>query len=255
VKHRLLIIAAMAGAAFFGAIAANIVSAQQSKPEISANLDRAAIEQIVRDTIRENPAMIVEALNLYSENHVKDTARSYLPELLSENSGYVAGKNVAAAKVAVIEFFDYHCGFCKRSSGFVQELLKNDPSVKVSFREFPILREESEVASRYALASRAQGKYQELHFAMLGESGVITEERIKEIAGKLGMDVKKLVADSKNPDFTNFIESDRKAAHEMGIDGTPTFVVTSLDGSFIEVIPGFRPDDVKAAIVEAKKKR
>jgi thioredoxin-related protein len=41
----------------------------------------------------------------------------------------------------------------------------------------------------------------------------------------------------------------------MGIDGTPTFVVTSLDGSFIEVIPGFRPDDVKAAIVEAKKKR
>jgi protein-disulfide isomerase len=41
----------------------------------------------------------------------------------------------------------------------------------------------------------------------------------------------------------------------MGIDGTPTFIVASLDGSFIDVIPGYRPDDVKAAIAEAKKKR
>lgn len=69
-KQRTLVIASIAGAAFFGAIVANLVSAQQSKPQPPANMDRAAIEQIVRDTIRENPAIIVEALNLYSENHV-----------------------------------------------------------------------------------------------------------------------------------------------------------------------------------------
>lgn len=251
----MLIIAAIAGSAFFGAIAANLVSAQQSKPAVPSDLDRMAIEQIVRDTIRENPAIVVEALNLYSENHVRDTARNYLPELLSEETGYVAGKNVAAAKVAVIEFFDYHCGFCKRSASFVQELAKSDAAVKVAFREFPIMREESEVASRYALAARAQGKYADLHFAMLNASGVVTEERIHEIAKKLGLDVARLEADHKNPDFTSIIEGDRQAAREMGIDGTPTFIVASLDGDFIEVIPGFRPDDVKAAIAEAKKKR
>ncbi len=254
-KHRAIIIASIAGAAFFGAIVANLVAAQQSRPPAPSNLDRAAIEQIVRDTIRDDPSIIVDALNYYSENHVKDTIRNYLPELLSDESGYVSVKNAAAAKVAVIEFFDYHCGFCKRSSGFVQELIKSDPGVKVSFREFPILREESEVASRYALAARSQGKYLDLHFALLGETGVVTEPRIKEIAKKIGLDVNKLEADHKNPEFTKYIENDRRAAHEMGIDGTPTFIVASLDGEFVDIIPGFRPEDVRSAIAEAKKKR
>ena len=254
-KQRALVTAAIAGAAFFGAIVANLVAAQQSKPQTPSSIDRAAIEQIVRDTIRDDPSIIVDALNYYSANHVKDTVREYLPELLSEESGYVSVKNAAAAKVAVIEFFDYHCGFCKRSSGFVQELIKSDPSVKLSFREFPILRQESEIASRYALAARAQGKYLDLHFALLGETGVVTEPRIKEIAQKIGLNVGKLEADHNNPEFTKYIENDRRAAHEMGIDGTPTFIVASLDGAFVDIIPGFRPDDVKAAIAEAKKKR
>jgi protein-disulfide isomerase len=255
VKQRLIISAAIVGAAFFGAIAANLVAAQQSRAPLPSDLDRAAIEQIVRETILENPSIVVDALNLYSENHVKDTARRYLPELLSEKSGFIAGKNPAAAKVAVIEFFDYHCGFCKRGASFVQDLIKNDATVKVSFREFPIMREESDVASRYALAARAQGKYRELHFALLNEPGVLTEQRIHEVAGRLGLDVNRLEADHKNPEFDDYIEADRQAARELGIDGTPTFIVASLDGAFIEVIPGFRPDDVKAAIAEAKKKR
>lgn len=254
-KQRLLIVAAITGAAFFGAIAANLVSAQQSRPAAPESLDRAAIEQVVRDVIRDDPSIIVDALNLYSENRVKDSARTHVAALMSPDTGFVAGKNVAGAKVAVIEFFDYHCGFCKRSADFVQDLVKTDAGVKVSFREFPILREESEIASRYALAARAQGKYLELHFAMLKESGVITEARIKEIAKSLGLDVKRLEADSKNTAWLDIIEEDRKAAREMGIDGTPTFVIASVDGDFIEVIPGFRPDEVKAAIAAAKKSK
>ena len=254
-KQRALIIASIAGAAFFGAIFANLLVAQQSKPQPPANMDRAAIEQIVRDTIRDDPGLIVEALNRYSENHVKETVRKYLPELLSEESGYVTGKNVAGAKVAVIEFFDYHCGFCKRSAGFVQDLIKNDASVKVAFREFPILRKESDVASRYALASRAQGKYTDFHFAMLNETGVITEERIREIAKKVGLDVNRLAADHNNPAFTDTINRDREMAQELGIDGTPSFIIASLDGEFFQIVSGFRPDDVKAAIADAKKKR
>ncbi len=254
-KQRLPIIAAIVGAAFFGAVTANLVAAQQTKPVSAGKLDRQAVEEIVRETIRDNPQIIVDALNDYSENHVKDIVRKYLPEFLSEESGYVAGKKAATAKVAVIEFFDYHCGFCKRSADFVQDLTKNDADVKVAFREYPILREESEMASRYALAARAQGKYPELHFALLKADGVITEERLLDIAKKAGLDVKRLEADQRNPDLGAIIDNDRRAAQEMGVDGTPTFIVATLDGEFIEIIPGFRPDAVKEAIAEAKKKR
>lgn len=250
-----MLIAALVGAAFLGAVVTNLVAAQQSRPEPPANIDRAAIEQIVRDTIRDDPAIIVEALNLYSENHLKDSVRSYLPGLLSEETGYVTGKDAKNAQVAVIEFFDYHCGFCKRSADFVREMIDEEPNIKISLREFPILREESEIASRYALAARAQGKYRELHFAMLTHAGVLTEDQILKIAADVGLDVPKLKKDQANPQFTKIINDDRQAAREMGIDGTPTFVIASIDGDFVEVIPGYRPDEVKAAIAEARKKR
>ncbi len=252
-QNRVIIVAALAGAAFFGAVVSGLVSAQQSTPKASGPMDRAAIEQVVRDVIRDDPAIIVEALNLYSENHLKNTVRSYLPTLLSEDSGYIAGKNAKTADVAVVEFFDYHCGFCKRSAGFVRELVEKEPGVKIAFRELPILREESEVASRYALAARAQGKYLDFHFAMLAHNGVLTEAKIQEIAKGVGLDVEKLKADSKDPAFAQIISDDQQAARQMGIDGTPTFIVASLDNDFISVVPGFRPDDLKAAIADARK--
>lgn len=254
-KQRAFIISAIIGAAFFGALSANLVAAQQSKPLPPSDLDRAAIEQIVRDTIREDPAIIVEALNLYSENHAKNTIRKFLPDLLSEETGFIGGKGADDAKVAVIEFFDYHCGFCKRSADFVQTLINDEPGVKIALREFPILREESEVASRYALASRLQGKYQPFHFALLKEQGVISEKRILEIAKSVGLDVEKLKKDQASPDIAAIINNDRQAAREMAIDGTPTFIIASLDGEFVELVPGYRPEDVKSAIAQAKKKR
>ena len=250
-----MLIAALVGAAFLGAVFTNLVAAQQSRPALPADMDRAAIEQIVRDTIRDEPAIIVEALNLYSENHLKDSVRSYLPALLSEETGYVAGKDAKTAKVAVIEFFDYHCGFCKRSADFVRELIEAEPNVKIALREFPILREESELASRYALAARAQGKYRELHFAMLTHPGVLSENEILKLAAGAGLDVARLKKDQADPQFTQIINDDRQAAREMGIDGTPTFIIASIDGEFVEVIPGYKPDEVKAAIAEARKKR
>jgi protein-disulfide isomerase len=253
-KQRLVFAGGLIGAAFLGALVANLVSAQQSRPEIPSNLDRTAIEQIVRDTIRNDPEIIVEALNLYSENHVRDTVRKYLPEFLSNDTGYVAGKNIGAAKVAVVEFFDYHCGFCKRGADFVQQLAENDPKVKVAFREYPILREESEIASRYALAARAQGKYTEFHFALLRENGLLDETRLKEVAARVGLDVKKLERDQAASDFARILDEDRRIGQELGIDGTPTFIVATTDGEFVEIIPGFRPEDVKAAIAEAKKR-
>lgn len=252
-KQRTLIIIAIIAAAFFGAVSANLVSAQQSHPQPASEFDRAAIEQIVRDTIRDDPSIIVDALNEFSENHAKNLVRKFLPDLLSDESGFIAGKGADGAKVAVIEFFDYHCGFCKRSADFVQDLIEKEKGVKIALRELPILREESEIASRYALAARRQGKYQAFHFALLREQGVIDEKRLAEVAAKVGLDVERLKKDQSDPAITAIINKDRQAAREMAIDGTPTFIIASVDGEYIEVVPGYKPDMVKAAIAEARK--
>lgn len=250
-KSKLLIGAALAGAALFGAIAVNIVSAQQSKPASSG--DRKAIEAIVREVIRDNPEIVVDALNAYAEREASEAAAAALPALLKEDTGFVAGKNPAAAKVAVIELFDYHCGYCKRASGLVRDLASNDPAVKVILRDLPILRKESDLAARYALAAREQGKYLDYHFALLAQSGVLTEERLIEVANSVGLDAARLKKDSASATLNAAIESNVEAAQRMRLDGTPSFIVTSLDGDFMRVIPGLDEEAVREAVAEAKK--
>lgn len=250
-KNGILIGAALAGAALFGAVAVSIVSAQQTRSAPTA--DRKAIEAVVRDVIRENPEIIVEALNAYAEQQSAEAAAISMPALLKEETGFVAGKSAAQAKVTVIELFDYHCGVCKRATPLVQELAQNDPAVRVIFRELPILRKESETAARFALAAREQGKYLDYHFALMSQSGVLTEARLLEIAKKAGLDENKLKSDANAAKLESALQSNFEAAQRMRLDGTPSFIVTAQNGDFLRVIPGLDEEEIQSAIAEAKK--
>jgi len=252
-KSKIIIGAALAGATVLGALAVSIGSAQQSHPETINGVDRAAVEQIVRDYLNDNPEVIIEALNNYAELHAQKAASDALPKLLDKKTGAEAGKNVAAAKIAVIELFDYHCAFCKRGSNFVKTLTKKDSDIKVVFRDLPILRKESDLAARFALASREQGKYADFHFALLNSTGVLTEDRIISIAKNVGLDIDALKKAEKSPALEDALKENRKIAQSLNLDGTPSFIVATLDGKFIKVIPGYRPNDVGDAIKAAKK--
>lgn len=252
-KSKLLIGAALAGAALFGAVIVSIVSAQQSKPAVSG--DRKAIEAVVREVIRDHPEIVVEALNAYAEREAAEAAAAALPILLKEDTGFVAGKNPAAAKVAVIELFDYHCGYCKRATGLVRDLATNDPAVKVILHDLPLLRKESDQAARFALAAREQGKYLEYHFALLAQSGVLTEDRLLEVAKSVGLDTAKLKKDAAAAKLEDAIAGNFEAAQRMRLDGTPSFIVKSLEGDFMRVIPGLDENAVRDAIAEAKKSK
>ncbi len=280
-KQKLALFAALGGAALLGALAvaysnAEPPAAKAAKPVAASTAPAAtvvkastnafsasqetAIREIVRAYLIEHPEVLADAARAYDEKQSqlqeeagKNGVRANLAELLSDEDGYRAGKDVAKAKVAVIELFDYHCGFCKKAVPLVRELTKSDPAVKFVFRELPILREESEFAAEAALAARAQGKYQELHFAMMEATGALTKERIFDIARQKGLDVAKLQTDIKSPAVRKALDETHRIAREMRIDGTPAFIVTTLDGSYVEVIPGLPRDNLKAAIANAKK--
>ena len=44
------------------------------------------------------------------------------------------------ADVAIVEFFDYTCPYCKAAEPRLEKLLKDDKRVKLIVKEFPILR-------------------------------------------------------------------------------------------------------------------
>ena len=271
-KPKIAIVTALLGAAALGALAVSYSGAQPNTDGTTAPSSTIAtktsftdsqeedIRALVRAYLLDHPEIILESLQLYQqrereavESRYLDGARQHLTALLDDKDGFSAGADIDKAKVAVIEFFDYHCGYCKRATGLVQDLTQGDPEVRVLFREFPILRPESETAAEYALAARQQNKYADIHFAMMNASGILTEKRIKDIAKKNGLNVAKLEADRKAPAVAKALDETDRIAEDMGVDGTPSFIVTTLDGSFVEVFPGYDADRLLAAIEEAKK--
>ncbi|MDH5642130.1 MAG: DsbA family protein, partial [Nitrospira sp.] len=132
----------------------------------------------------------------------------------------------------VVEFYDYRCGYCKKAASAVTALQKEDPRVRVVYKDFPILGEPSELAAKAALASQAQGKHQAFHEALFASHADMTKEEILKIAAGVGLDTARLEADMANPEWQAIIEKNRVLAHELGISGTPGFIVGH------ELVPG-----------------
>lgn len=191
---------------------------------------KAAIEKIVKDYLVANPEVLLEVQGILEAKMEKQQAEK-AKAALAENSkdvfrraeSPVAGN--ADGDITVTEFFDYNCGFCKRSFPEVAKLISSDGKVRVMLKEFPILSKGSEEAARVALAARLQGKYWEVHKALLENRGQNNEETALHFAEKLGLDMAKLKADMTSPAVTDELKNSKELATKLGINGTPHFLV------------------------------
>ena len=193
----------------------------------------AAIERY----IRAHPEVIEQSLQemeakreAEQKERQKVALKTKQDELLHDPLSPVSGN--LKGEITVVEFYDYRCGFCKRAAPAVTELQKVDPRVRVVYKDFPILGEPSELAAKAALASQAQGKHQAFHEALLASHADMTKESILKIAEKTGLNAKRLEADMADPKWKGVIAKNRALARELGISGTPGFIVGN------ELVPG-----------------
>jgi protein-disulfide isomerase len=188
------------------------------------------IEQVVKDYLLQNPQILVEVQGALESKMAREEAER-TKKLVAENAkelyrhpdAPVAGN--PNGDITVVEFFDYNCGYCKRGFHNILELIEKDKNVRVVFKELPILSKDSEDAARIALAARAQGKYWELHRALIESKGRVTEAFALETAGKLGLDVEKLKADKDSEPVKAELARVEALARSMNITGTPHFLV------------------------------
>ena len=107
----------------------------------------------------------------------------------------------------------------------IQEILEADKNLRMVMKEFPILGQGSLIAARAALASHEQGKYEELHMALLSHKGPLNQQSVIKIANSIGIDVSKLVEDMKNPKINDVLAKNMALAQDLGIEGTPALVI------------------------------
>ena len=78
---------------------------------------------------------------------------------------------------------------------------------------------------RVALAARIQGKYWEVHTALLENKGQANEATALRIAEKLGLDMARLKTDMNGDEVKAELANVKELATKMGISGTPHFLV------------------------------
>ncbi len=201
-------------------------------------LSEARIKELVYEAILENPDIIMEAVALIQQRDEEAQAsatQSVLSDqrLLIERDPNAPVLGNPDGDVTVVEFFDYNCPYCKRAMPEVQGLLDEDQNVRLVYREWPILGEGSVYASRAALASRVQGKYEEFHLALMGSRGRVEEASVLRIAKEIGLDIDQLKTDMQSADVDEHIASSMRLAQSLGFNGTPSFVVGDV------LLPGF----------------
>ncbi|TRO95809.1 DsbA family protein [Glycocaulis profundi] len=234
------------------ALAAAALLAAACSPDSAPAQDRtdAEIEAIVRAYILENPELIEEALielqaraQQRERQGVADGVQANIDALTSDARDPSIGPDEAA--VTIVEFFDYRCPYCHMTNDWVMQTIEaHGDRVRVVFKEFPVLGEQSVVGSRAALAVHQQGEdvYLAFHDALMSASGPIPIERIEEIAEEAGADVAAMREAMESEDISEHLNDIRALAREIGISGTPFFLIGD------QVIPGADVARLEAAL-------
>ena len=200
----------------------------------------------VRSYLLQNPEVIFEAVAAFEQRNAEAQAnmdRSILEanadELFTDAHSWVGGN--PDGDITLVEFLDYRCGFCKRAHDEIIELLETDSGIRLIVKEFPILGPESELASRFAVATLRLGGdevYEQVNDTLIRHDGPVTPEYLDQLATELGLEFDAIVAEMESEDVSNILADNRALAQRLQITGTPTFVMET------EMIRGFVEADV-----------
>lgn len=124
-------------------------------------------------------------------------------------------------------YFDYHCPYCRAIDPFLTVLVGRNPGLQILYKEFPVLRPDSQVASRIALSARLRGRYFPVHHRLMHTKGDFTGAVATEIALWLHVDPTAFRKDMGDPRVDEELQRNADEARTMKIEGTPG-IVTAL---------------------------
>lgn len=209
---------------------------------------------IVKRVIKEQPELIITSLQSMREHEQAtaqqkslDAIKTNLPALTKNPMSPVAGN--PNGDVTVVEFFDYHCGYCKRMLPVVKQLIEEDKKVKVVFKELPILSEDSRTAAQAAIAVNriAPKKYFDYHTKLMAHNGAFTEENLASYAADLGIDKATFTKNFQDPKVAAYLNEVMDLARILDIQGTPAIIIGT------QFLPGATDlATIKAAIAKER---
>lgn len=217
--------------------------------------ERDAFRAEVRAYLLDNPEVLIEAMDVLQSRQDQNAAQRDL-QMLSDNADAIynspgdwAGGNLNG-DITVVEFMDYRCGYCRKAFAEVEELVNSDGNIRFVLKEFPILGEQSLLASKFAISVRqlyGDDAYKTAHDALMQMRADVSLESLARLAGDLGHDAAAISAQMEKPEVMAVIDANHQLATTMEINGTPSFVIDQT------MLRGYVPLDGMRQIVEGQR--
>jgi protein-disulfide isomerase len=196
---------------------------------------------IVRSYLLRNPEVIAEGIQRLQERQLATVIDADRPAFETPYAGAWAGaKN---GDVVLVEFFDYACGFCRKSNADLDRLLKEDPKLKIVWRDWPVLGPDSEAAAKASIAAAAAGRFKPFHDALFA-AGRPSGAAVTAAERAAGLTPAAPPANAADELARNY-----DLARAIGANGTPTFIVGD---KVLRGAVGY--DALKTAIAETRDK-
>lgn len=228
-----VLVSVIASVAFSVALAGSI--AGKSTGAASGNIDQA-----IEDYLMNNPTKVREALvladqqeQIEAQKRVAINYKNNIKELNnSENSPFVGPKD---AKITIVEFYDFNCGYCKRLAPELMKVIKANKDVKFVFKPVTFLG--SMEIAKAAMAANEQGKFLDVYEAFMTHNGQITSEVIDEVLTSAGVDLAKAKEDMNSDKVKKALAAITELSQKVEVRGVPTLVINGEPLQAIEEGP------------------
>lgn len=219
--------------------AALLLSAALASPALAFDItemsekEKAAFGQAVRDYLMENPEVLIESITVLETRQAEQSVENDLAlvaanrdAIFNDDHSWVGGN--PDGDLTMVEFIDYRCGVCRQFNEEIFEAVEEDGNIRLILKEFPILGQDSEMSSRFAISvHQLEGDeaYKAAHDALITLRGPATVEALREIAKDIGIDPEATILHMNTEAVSGILRENRQLAEIMAIQGTPTFVI------------------------------
>ena len=157
------------------------------------------------------------------------------------------------APVVMVAYSEFQCPFCGKFARDTEPVLVEkfveDGTLRIEWRDFPYLGEESTVAARGGRAAAAQGRFWEFEQAMYADqlppnSGDLDEDHLVSVAEDIGLDTDRFREDLDSPEADRAVQDDFAEGQAIGVTGTPAFVINGVP------VIGAQPTEVFEQTIE-----
>ncbi|WP_425360087.1 DsbA family protein [Candidatus Tisiphia endosymbiont of Ceraclea dissimilis] len=207
----------------------SINAADQYSLDKKENIEKT--EKIVKEYLLNNPEVIIQSIEGLQRRKMQEMeikTGEYIRDNKSEieNSPTSPVLGNPNGDIIIAAFYDYNCGYCKKGSYFINQLIKSDTSVKVVLQLYPLLGEASNYAAAIALAvyKTTPDKFQDIHNGLM-ELKPITKESVEKLLLANDLNIEVITEEINKGEIQKLLEKNVKLAKGLKIQGVPAYII------------------------------